>query len=606
MLTRHGGGVESNPGAARLSEVLGHVSFLERPFHPTTFISVARAALRNRQRQYETRSNLAALREARERLDTALQAGRLGTWELQIALGTLIASDTCKAVFGHAPQDEFGYQTLIASIHPDDRDRVAPAVRNALTAGSDFHVEFRNVWPDGSAHWAEVRARLMPDPRGVADRLVGVSVDITARKRDEQMLRDINETLEQRVAARSAELMLAHQQVLEEIAQRERAEEQLRQAQKMEMVGQLTGGVAHDFNNLLMVIITNLELMRRLFPSTPVSNRLIESATQSARRGAALTQRLLAFSRRQELTLAAHDLAELIRGMRDLLVRSLGAAFDLHLDVQDNLPAAAVDSNQLELAILNLVVNARDAMPDGGRIEVSLRLQDPPAELSLAQASHLRIAVTDQGSGMDEDTLRRATEPFFSTKPPGKGTGLGLSMIHGLASQLGGALRLSSSVGSGTTAEIWLPAAGPDVLTVRTATLRADEIVPMEPLNVLLVDDDPLVGEGTRGILETLGHRVQLANSGSAAIACIETGTPVDLLITDYSMPSMTGTQLAQRVRQLRPELPIILASGYAEGPGAEGLELPRLTKPYGAGALAQEILRTMTHRRPGASGGLA
>jgi signal transduction histidine kinase len=400
-------------------------------------------------------------------------------------------------------------------------------------------------------------------------------------------LGQLNDSLEQRVAA--------------QIAQRERAEEQLRQAQKMEMLGQLTGGVAHDFNNLLMVVMVNLELIGRLTPDNPMARQLIDAAQQSARRGAALTQRLLAFSRRQELNLESHDLARLLQGMRDLLQRSLGTTYTLRLTLPEDLPPALVDANQLELAVLNLAINGRDAMPDGGELHLEVSQRAAPGELAgCGPADYLCISVIDHGQGMDEETLRRAREPFFSTKPPGKGTGLGLSMIDGLARQLRGALRLESAVGRGTRAELWLPAAPATIPTVpSTGQSPAAEPAGMTTLRVLLVDDDVQVARGTQGLLESLGHEVMLADSGAAALALLAEGPPPDVVITDYSMPQMTGAQLARAVRALHPELPIILATGYAEFPPGDALDLPRLNKPYERSALADQLRQVAGARHP-------
>ncbi|RYZ65688.1 MAG: response regulator, partial [Proteobacteria bacterium] len=348
-------------------------------------------------------------------------------------------------------------------------------------------------------------------------------------------------------------------------------------------------------------VMVNLELLSRLVPSQPNTRQLIDAAMQSTRRGAALTQRLLAFSRRQELVLESHPLDRLIEGMRDLLQRSIGTTYELVLSLPAGLPPALVDANQIELAILNLVVNARDAMPEGGKLEVTLSRGLPPAELGIvcSEGACLCVAVTDSGLGMDADTLRRAKEPFFSTKPLGKGTGLGLSMIDGLARQLNGALHLQSTPGHGTRAELWLPAAPRSAATAESlGEQKASEPTPMDPLHVLVVDDDAAVAEGTRGLLGSLGHRVTVADSGEKALAMLDASQVPDVLITDYAMPHMTGAQLATIVRKRFPDMPVILASGYADTPAEFDPALPRLHKPYERHALA-EMLRTT---QPGTS----
>jgi PAS domain S-box-containing protein len=594
ILTQHGGGPERNPAAARLSEILGNVTFLERPFHATTFISVARTAIRGRSRQFEARNRIEDLREGEGRLQTALLAGRLGTWELDVSTSKLVSSDVCKAVFGRGSEDALEYEALIESIHPENRPEMLQAMHQTMTSGIDYAIECRTIWPDGSIHWAELRARLVIDRKGGTRRLVGVSSDITARKRAETDLRNLNETLEERVAERTAELNHAHQTLIDEVSQRERAEEQLRQSQKMEAIGQLTGGVAHDFNNLLMAVLGNLDLLRKHLSTDPKATRLIEGALRGAQRGASLTQRLLAFARRQDLQVEPIDMVALVSGMHNLLERSVGSDVDLNIDLPASLPLALADGNQIELALLNLAVNARDAMPDGGIISIALRLVEVNTKQDdLPAGGYLCLSVKDTGQGMDAETLKKAIDPFFSTKEVGKGTGLGLSMIHGLAVQLNGALRLLSEVGKGTTAELLLPIT---MKTAEEAQIRATVAPDRRPekATILLVDDDTLIAMSTIDMLEDLGHRVLEANSGAQALALLQGGPAIDLMITDYSMPGMTGAQLAKAALELKPDLPIVLATGYADLPPGAGIDLPRLGKPYTQDQLAAEIAKAL------------
>ena len=589
ILTRRGGGLERNPDAARLSEVLGNVSFLERPFHPTTFISIARSVLKGRQRQYEARARLEALHEGEQRLRTALVAGHLGSWELDLETSTLTTSPTCKALFGRTAVEPLTYTDLVSAVHPDDRRPMEEAARASIETGVDYAVEYRVIWRDGSQHWAEIRARLVENLMGKRS-LVGVSADITARKVAEEALRGLNETLEERVAARTAELEHTHEMILAEIAQRERAESLLRQSQKMEIVGQITGGIAHDFNNLLMAVIGNLDLLRKHASGDTRTTRLIDGALQGAQRGAALTQRLLAFARRQDLKVEPTSLTDLINGMSDLLERSVGSQIELSVDLPPTLPLTLVDANQIELALLNLVVNARDAMPKGGNLSIAVDVVETDKLEDLESGSYLRLVVSDTGHGMDAETLRKATEPFFSTKELGKGTGLGLSMILGVAQQLKGALRLTSEVGRGTRAELWLPATAQALDATAAAVEDAEEEAEVSRVTILVVDDDPLIAMSTVDMLEDLGHDVIEANSGARALEILQSGPKVDLLITDYSMPKMTGAQLAKAARELWPELPILLATGYADLPKGFDIELPRLAKPYHQAQLARHI----------------
>jgi PAS domain S-box-containing protein len=585
LLTRQGGGPERNPDAVRLAQVLGNVTFIERPFHPTTLVSVVGSAVRGRRRQYQTRGILEDLTESEGLLQTALSAGHLGALELHLPELELEASDTCKRFFGREPSEPFSYQDLLAAVHPDDRARRNRVLEHTLRTGNDYSIEYRNIWPDGSQHWVDVRARAVRRRDGSIKSLVGVSSDITARKiaeieretllaqlaAERTALAELTATLEQRVEQRTADLM-------KEVAARERAQEQLRQAQKMETIGQLTGGVAHDFNNLLMAVMGNLDLLRKRIPNDPRLHRLIDGALQGAERGASLTQRLLAFARQQDLRAVPVDLRALIHGMIDLLERSLGPRIGLRLDLPEGLPPARVDANQLELAILNLAINARDAMPDGGSIEIAISECQTDNDPALRPGRYLKLSVSDTGKGMAPEILKRAVEPFFSSKPLGKGTGLGLSMVHGLAVQLGGSLQLSSTVSEGTTAILILPiaTAAPEVEVPaqRSQSIKRSAVI-------LFVDDDPLIALSTTEMLEDLGHHVIGASSGLHALDIIKSEQPLDLMVTDHVMPGMTGVELAAASRQLRPSLPILLATGYAELPEGSQLDLPRLAKPY-------------------------
>ncbi|WP_181969922.1 hybrid sensor histidine kinase/response regulator [Paraburkholderia sp. DHOC27] len=599
VLTQRAGTTDRAPMVSRLTHTLGNVTFIERPFHPTTFASVVSTAIRGRLRQFEARSRIDELHEGEARLHTALTAGHLGSWELDLSTRILTASATCKAIYGYAGQADFSYETLLASVHPEDRERMQAAVARTVQTRCDYEIEYRNVWPDGTVRWVEIRARYVPGDGVRADRMVGVSSDITARKTSEESLRRLNETLEAKVAARTDELEKAHQSVLEEIRQREQTEELLRQIQKLEMVGQLSGGIAHDFNNLLMAIIANLELARKEVIQDARTLRLIDGAFRGAQRGAALTQRLLAFARQQNLKVEPVRMSSLIAGMADLLERSIGSAVELKIETGPASPPTMLDANQVELAILNLVVNSRDAMPDGGTLTISVDTVRSSGTRELRAGEYVRVLVSDTGVGMDSATLARATEPFFTTKEIGKGTGLGLSMIHGLAQQLNGALRLESSPGRGTRASLWLPVSDTEVgVETRLAPVEAAPTDSVDvPAVILVVDDDPLIATSTTYLLEDLGHQVVEAESGAAALDVLRNGQRVDLLLTDYSMPRMTGLELATAARTLRPDLPVILATGYAELPEGADTSIPQLRKPYQQQQLVSEIRKALNRR---------
>ncbi len=380
------------------------------------------------------------------------------------------------------------------------------------------------------------------------------------------------------------------------------AEARLHEAQKTEMLGQLTGGVAHDFNNLLMAVLGNLALLRKRLPEEPRLQRLLDGAQQGAERGAALTQRLLAFARRQELRPEPVDLVALVRNVAPLLERSAGPATRLSFDLSDGLPPALVDANQLELALLNLVVNARDAMPEGGEVAISAGIATGPgqgAPAGLVPGRYLVLRVRDGGAGMDAATLSRATEPFFTTKGPGRGSGLGLSMVQGLAAQSGGGLALRSTPGRGTEAAIWLPRAEAPA-DAAPARPPAPAIAPRAPEGggtVLVVDDDPLVAAGTAALLEDLGYRTIVTASAWEALARLAEGPGIDLVVTDHAMPGMTGLELAERLRRERPGLPVVLATGYAELTGSPAW-LPRLDKPYRQEELGAVVARMLPGSR--------
>ncbi|MGE8414425.1 MAG: PAS domain S-box protein [Pseudomonas sp.] len=370
----------------------------------------------------------------------------------------------------------------------------------------------------------------------------------------------------------------------------ETAREALFQSQKLQAIGQLSGGIAHDFNNLLTVIRGNLELLHKRIGDDPRLSRLVDNALLGTERGVTLTQRMLAFARRQELKTEAVDLCQLVGGLEGLLRSSVGPQVAIRFDVPQGLPAVLVDVNQLELALLNLVANARDAMPAGGGIHVKARVHGATEQ---SQPAYVCLAVIDSGEGMDEQTLACATDPFFTTKGLGKGTGLGLSMVHGLAEQLGGRLVLTSCKGQGTTAELWLPLATQDELSVGEEPVHDTRPV-SRPLCVLLVDDDALVLNSTTLLLEDLGHRVIRAAAGDQALEAFAAHPEIELMVTDVAMPRMDGAQLVEAVRRLRPDIPVVLATGYARHLAETVSGLPRLLKPYTQGQLVAALAQAM------------
>ena len=367
------------------------------------------------------------------------------------------------------------------------------------------------------------------------------------------------------------------------------AKEALYQSQKMEAIGQLTGGVAHDFNNLLAAIISSLELVRKR-EADPKTTALLNNALKAANRGTLLIQRMLAFARRQELDIKSVDVAAVVLGVCEIAQRTIGSSIEIETGIPNGLPAVAADENQLEMALLNLIVNARDAMNGNGTIRISAYERADAADSNGEIKTSVCLSVSDDGAGMTAETLARATEPFFTTKGVGKGTGLGLSMVQGLVEQFGGVLRLSSKVGTGTVAEISLPAADFDTVPSVDATPISAPVG--RPRTILAVDDDGLVLMSVTAMLEDLGHTVVTASSGDRGIAILRTNPAIDLVLTDQSMPGVTGAQFAEAALVLRPGLPVILATGYAELP-REAAGLPRLAKPYTQNDL-ERILATV------------
>lgn len=749
VLTARGGGLERNPDARRLLATLGNVTFLERPFHPTTLVSLAQAALRARRRQYEARARQEDIDAARERLQVALLAAGLGAWSMELKTDELTASAECKAHYGREADQSFTYSDLLAAVHPEDALRMRAAVEHTIETGTDYDIEYRCRWPDGSTHWVQVNGRLEKDDRGRPRRMVGVSQDITTRRqaedrrvallalgdglrdmrdpnemsflatrilgetlgvsragygvidpvaetisinrdwnqpgtaslagvlefrdygsyiedlkrgetvtiadvrRDERtasnaasleaiharafvnmpladdgqfvallylnhrearawttaelrFIRDVADRTHAAIERRQAEASLAElansleRQVIERTREMEAAQEQLRQAQKMEAVGQLTGGLAHDFNNMLASVAGGLEMIAKRVDQNRISEigKYLEMAQAGTSRAAALTHRLLAFSRRQTLDPKSTDIAHLASSMIEFLQRSVGPEIELTVS---STPVwnTLLDHNQLENALLNLCINARDAMPGGGAITIETANVDVTAAdaqaLEIEPGQYVKLSVCDTGSGMSPDTIERAFDPFFTTKPLGEGTGLGLSMIYGFARQSGGGVRIASQLGAGTTISLFFPRVSHVDVAEEEAAAPAEAVHSRGGEMVLVVDDEPIIRALIVDVLDELGYSAVEAGDGPEGLEVLDSSSNFDLLITDVGLPNgMNGRQLADAARVKRPDLKVLFITGYAATAVLSGHQLDEgmhvLTKPFELDVLATKV----------------
>ena len=481
-------------------------------------------------------------------------AGRVSNW-----------NGGAQRIKGYRPEEIVG-RHFSCFYTEEDRAKGEPqrALETAIRQGR-YEKEGWRVRKDGTRFWANVVIDPIRAPDGTLLGFAKVTRDITER-RDAQV-------------------------------QLERTRETLFRAQKMEAIGRLTGGVAHDFNNLLTAVIGSLELLHKRVGDDARASTLIDNALKAAHRGATLTQRMLAFARGQELRPEPVDIPSLVRGMTELLQRTLGSIVSVETRFPLSLGQVLADPNQLEMSLLNLAVNARDAMPKGGPLTIAAR-EETVHEVDAAGVEpgrYVLLSVIDRGEGMDEDTLRRATEPFFTTKGVGKGTGLGLSMVHGMAEQLGGQLTLASEPGAGTTATLWLP-----ILDKHRPLSPVERDSPpaeperLLPLSILAVDDDPQVLVNTAAMLEDLGHRVTTVSSARQALAKLAAGESFDLVITDHAMPTMTGAQLVEEIGRRWRDLPILLATAFAELPPGVASNVPKIAKPYLQSQLAHAVATVM------------
>ena len=515
------------------------------------------------------------LTASEERLRLAQEAGDMGVWSHDLTRSVITGTRTAFTLFDLEPEGEsLPTEAFRARMHPEDRPRVAEAVRAAAAGERDYREEFRIVRGDGAVRWLAARGRVVRDADGRAVAIAGVNFDITERRRAEAALREsqdllrrLADTLESRVAERTRELAGANRRLRDEIAEREKVEATLRQMQRLEAVGQLTAGVAHDFNNLLTVVLGNVALLQPGLDD-PTALRRLDQMRLAAERGAKLTRQLLAFARRQRLDPRPTDLNQVLSAMHDLLQSTMGGSIRIETELTGGLWPAMVDPTQLELVVLNLAINARDAMPSGGTLAVrtaNATVATPPAQPGEpAPGDYVTASVADNGIGMTPEILAKAFEPFFTTKEVGRGSGLGLAQVYGFATQSGGGVRVDTTHGRGTTVTVFVPrapAAAPAAVERDGATVA----LVGRGRRILLVDDDDAVREVTGSRLRALGFEVAEAASGEAALAALERGDGLALLLLDLAMPGMNGAEVAHRARARQPTLPLLFLTGHPD-----------------------------------------
>lgn len=484
--------------------------------------------------------------------------------------------------------------------HPDHVDRVSARLSHCFATGSIWEDTFPLRGKDGVYSWFLARALPIRDEKGHITHWLGTNTDITAQVSAEEALRELNESLELRVLERTRELATTNELLQIEMAEREQAEEALRHAQKMDAIGQLTGGIAHDFNNMLTGVLGALDLIQRRVAAGRVSeiDRYIDAAMTSANRAAALTHRLLAFARRQSLNNSAVDVNRMVRSMEELVRRTVGESVELRIQLSEELRRAQTDEHQLENALLNLVINARDAMPEGGGLSVSSSNVTVVAQQgAITPGDYVQLCVEDSGSGMSSEVLEKAFDPFFTTKPIGQGTGLGLSMVYGFVKQTGGHVLIDSSEGAGTRVQLFLPCHLQNV--ERSEQVLAIESAPRAGYGeqVLVVEDEDAVRMLVVDALRELDYCVLEASDSKSALPLLQGSKRIDFLITDVGLPGLNGRQLAEVARQHRPGLKVLFMTGYARNAQnlddflEDGMDL--LTKPFTVDELALRV-RTM------------
>jgi signal transduction histidine kinase/ActR/RegA family two-component response regulator len=571
------GGIERNPVAMRLLQTLGNVNFLERPFHPTTLVSLVQSAIRGRRRQYEARARLEALADLNETLEARVTAAiaehkvLADNVESTDALVQVVDLDDRILAINRASAREFERRhgvrpqvgdSLAALLrHKPDELASVTALWSRALAGEEF-TEVIQVGEDGAdRRFHEIKFNSLYDRDSRRIGAYQFAYDVTRRLEDQERLNS--------------------------------AENALRQAQKMEAVGQLTGGVAHDFNNLLMTFSSGMFLLDQPIDAGS-RRRVLDGMRRAVERGTSLTRQLLAFSRRRPLSPKTVDLGTQLRGMQEILQRSLRGDVEIEMEFDDGLWPVEVDPGELELAVLNICVNARDAMPEGGTISIEAR--NTKGRGAARRQDSVTLSIADTGAGMSREVLARVFDPFFTTKEVGKGSGLGLAQVYGFVNQSNGKVAVDSQVGAGTKITLTFPRSERAVEESTQATPPAATPTAGHPASrprsrgeILLVEDDATVADLTTEMLKSVGYTVCHVKSAISALDTLADRNGIDVVFSDVMMPGgMSGVDLAHEIRKRRPDLPVVLTTGYVEAARtamAEGLEV--LLKPYPLEALS-------------------
>ena len=554
--------------------------------------------------------------ESTDLLLLAEEIGRIGIIDWNVSAGTVRLSPKALAMYGLERFDGH-YDSWIATVYREDVIRLRNVIAEAFEAKArEFELDFRIIRPsDNEMRWLLARRLAFYDETGNPIRVVGVSIDVTDRKRELVELRNFTEALEAAVKHRTHELEARTRELEAENEARRKAEELLRQAQKMEAVGQLTGGVAHDFNNLLTIMQGGLEMIGRQVPelgASPATSRIVrgkDMALEAVRRATRLTERLLAFARQQPLEPKAINANRLVGGACELLRRMVGETIAMETVLSGGIWVTQADINQLESGLLNLVLNARDAMPNGGKvtIETANAHLDEAYVRKLAEpvkaGQYVMISVSDTGAGMDANTLERAFEPFFTTKGVGKGTGLGLSQVYGFVRQSSGHVAIYSEVGEGTTVKIYLPRYHGEEDWAEESVRSASDHQSLGAETILVVEDDEALRLYTVEILGDLGYSVLAAANPAAALEIIGRCPDIDLLFTDIVMPGgMNGRQLADEAIRRKPELKVLFTTGYTANAivhhGRLDPDVELISKPFTYESLGRKLRTILDAKR--------